>query len=120
MARNVLGGELEICCMDPVTGFYRNGKCDTDGRDRGMHTVCVEMTDEFLTFARDQGNDLITPVPEYDFPGLNAGDCWCVCVGTVMEAISAGKPPRINLKATHSSVLEFISIEDLKACSIES
>ena len=119
MARNIFGDELECCCMDPVTGFYRNGKCDTDGNDRGMHTVCVHMTDEFLKFARDQGNDLITPVPEYEFPGLKVGDRWCVCVGTVMQAIEADKPPLINLKATHSSVLEFVSLETLKACAVE-
>ena len=120
MARNVFGNALECCCMNPVTGFYRNGKCDTDGNDRGMHTVCIQITDKFLKFAKEQGNDLITPAPEYDFPGLQSGDRWCVCVGTVMEAIKANKPPLINLKATHASVLEFIPLETLKSCSIES
>ncbi|MEM7394638.1 MAG: DUF2237 domain-containing protein [Verrucomicrobiota bacterium] len=120
MARNVLGGELECCCMNPVTGFFRNGKCDTDGRDHGMHTVCVQITDEFLSFARNQGNDLITPMPQYDFPGLKEGDRWCVCVGTVMQAIEAGLPPRINLNATHSSVLEFIPMETLNDCAATS
>ncbi|NQU40762.1 MAG: DUF2237 domain-containing protein [Lentisphaerae bacterium] len=119
MARNVFSEELESCCLNPVTGFFRNGKCDTTGQDRGMHTVCVQMTDEFLEFAREQGNDLITPAPEYHFPGLKAGDQWCVCVGTVMEAIAADKPPRINLKATHASVLEFITLDALKACAVD-
>ena len=103
--------------MDPITGFFRTGKCDTDGRDEGMHTVCVDMTDDFLEFARSQGNDLITPVPQYGFPGLKAGDRWCVCVGTVMQALEAGRPPRIHLNATHSSVLEFIPLKALEACS---
>jgi uncharacterized protein (DUF2237 family) len=103
--------------MDPVTGFFRNGKCDTDARDPGMHTVCVDVTDDFLEFARSVGNDLITPVPEYGFPGLKAGDRWCVCVSTVMEAIEEGKRPRIRLEATHSSVLEFISMDNLRACA---
>ena len=119
MARNILGEALECCCMNPLTGFYRNGKCDTDGQDHGLHTVCVHMTDEFLEFAKNQGNDLITPMPQYDFPGLKPGDRWCVCVGTVMQAIEANKPPKIDLKATHSSVLEFISREILQACAIE-
>lgn len=119
MARNVLGQDLECCCNDPVTGFFRNGKCDTNGQDRGMHTVCVEMTEEFLQFALDAGNDLITPMPEYQFPGLKPGDRWCVCVGTVVEAIEAGKPPRIVLNATHASVLEFVSKEALLALSVD-
>lgn len=82
-----------------------------------MHTVCIHMTDEFLEFAKSQGNDLITPMPQYKFPGLKSGDRWCVCVGTVMQAIEADKPPKICLKATHSSVLEFITLETLQACA---
>lgn len=119
MARNVLGENLESCCNDPITGFFRTGKCDTNGQDVGMHTVCVEMTDEFLQFARDQGNDLITPMPEHAFPGLKPGDRWCVCVGTVVDAIAAGKPPRIVLKATHASVLEFVSKDALLSMSVD-
>lgn len=120
MASNVLGTTLESCCMDPVTGFYRNGKCDIGKDDIGMHSVCVEINDEFLQFAKDGGNDLITPMPEYNFPGLKEGDYWCVCVGTVVEALKAGIDFRIKLKATHISVKEFIDIEDLKSISVES
>jgi uncharacterized protein (DUF2237 family) len=119
MARNILGGDLECCCSDPVTGFYRNGKCDTDDRDPGMHTVCVNLTDDFLEFARDQGNDLITPMPQFNFPGLKAGNRWCVCVATVVQAIDAGRPPQIHLNATHSSVLEFITLKELNDCAVE-
>ncbi len=119
MARNVLGGDLECCCLEPVTGFYRNGKCDTGGEDHGLHTVCVEVTEEFLEFARSQGNDLMTPMPEYGFPGLKPGNKWCVCVGTVMQAIQAGEPPLIRLRATHVSVLEFLDMEVLKSCAVD-
>ena len=119
MARNVLGGNLESCCTDPMTGFFRTGKCDTNAQDRGMHTVCVEVTQDFLEFARSRGNDLITPAPEYDFPGLQPGDRWCVCVGTVAEALAAGKRPRIVLKATHASVLEFIDKDALMAMAAD-
>ncbi|MCE9615976.1 MAG: DUF2237 domain-containing protein [Lentisphaerae bacterium] len=119
MARNVLGSELQCCCNDPVTGFFRNGKCDTNGQDTGMHTVCVEMTQEFLQFAKDQGNDLITPSPDHDFPGLKPGDRWCVCVGTVVDAIENQKPPRIVLNATHASVLEFVTKDTLMSMAID-
>ncbi len=119
MARNVLGGELECCCMHPLTGFFRNGKCDTNALDTGMHTVCVVISEAFLQFARAQGNDLITPMPEHDFPGLRPGDRWCVCVGTVMEAINAGIAPRICLKSTHASVLEFIPRAELMALAAD-
>ena len=119
MARNILGTDLETCCMDPVTGYYRNGKCDTGGQDRGLHTVCVRMTDAFLAFAKNQGNDLITPMPQHGFPGLKDGDHWCVCVGTVMDAMEENVRPKIKLEATHASVLELISLEDLRACAVE-
>ena len=120
MARNVLGTELECCCNDPVTGFFRNGKCDTNGLDLGLHTVCVEMTAEFLQFALKMGNDLITPSPDMaSFPGLKPGDRWCVCVGTVVEAIAAGQPPRILLKSRHASALEFIEKDALMAMAVD-
>ena len=118
MARNVLGGDLQCCCNDPITGFFRNGKCDTDQRDAGMHTVCVEVTDEFLQFALDRGNDLITPAPHYNFPGLVEGNRWCVCVGTVVEAIREGIRPRLVLNATHASVLEFIDKETMQSLGV--
>lgn len=119
MARNVLGGELECCCNDPVTGFFRNGKCDTNAEDVGMHTVCVEMTDAFLQFAKSKGNDLITPVPAYRFPGLKAGDRWCVCLGTVLQSIEEGQTPKIVLNATHVSVLEFLTRDQLTALAVD-
>lgn len=119
MARNVLGTDLECCCMDPLTGFFRTGKCDTNAQDAGMHTVCVEVTEAFLQFALSQGNDLITPMAAYDFPGLKPGDRWCVCVGTVMSAIEAGTPPRIVLKSTHASVLEFVTRDTLLSIAVD-
>jgi len=105
--------------MDPVTGFFRTGLCDTDGRDVGQHTACVEMTEEFLVFARELGNDLITPMPQYEFPGLKPGDRWCVCVDTVAEAVEAQVPVKLVLNATHASVLEFITRDQLKACAAD-
>lgn len=120
MAKNVLGTELETCCIDPLTGFYRTGKCDTGSEDRGLHTVCVRMTDEFLEFARDSGNDLITPAPDYGFAGLVAGNQWCVCLATVVEAIKANKGPQIVLESTHISVIEFLDLDTLKHYAVKS
>lgn len=114
MAKNVLGGELECCCMDPVTGFFRNGKCDTNGEDTGMHTICAVMTEEFLEYSKAAGNDLSTPVPEYNFPGLKPGDRWCLCLGRWIEAHNSGNAPQISLKSTHTSVLEFVDLDVLK------
>ncbi len=112
---NVLGEKLEPCCFEPLTGFYRDGFCRTGPGDHGLHTVCVEVTDRFLAFSRAQGNDLITPIPEYDFPGLVAGDRWCLCVTRWKEALEAGAAPRVALASTHISALEFVSLEDLQA-----
>jgi len=114
MARNVLGTELIECSRDPLTGFYRNGKCDTCGDDVGQHSVCAQMTEAFLQYSAQQGNDLITPMPEYNFPGLKPGDCWCVCLGRWIEAHRAGVAPKIKLTATHASVLEFLDLETLQ------
>ena len=114
MALNVLGDELEICCTDPMTGFYRNGKCDTTPEDRGQHTVCIEATEEFLAFSKEVGNDLSTPYPSYSFPGLKPGDHWCLCMNRWIQAYQAGIAPRIALKSTHISVLEFVDLETLK------
>ena len=119
MAANVLGTKLKSCCLDPVTGFYRTGTCDTGFEDRGMHIVCVRVTDEFLEFARSRGNDLITPAAQYNFPGLQDGDQWCVCLGTVLEAIKAGKAPHIILEATHISALEFVDLDVLRQYAID-
>jgi len=115
MARNVLGDELIECSADPVTGFFRNGKCDTCGDDVGMHTVCVKMTDAFLEFSASRGNDLSTSMPEYKFPGLQAGDFWCLCLGRWIEAFEAGVAPQVRLAATHASALEFIDLDVLES-----
>ncbi len=112
---NVLGKPIECCCRDPLTGFYRDGYCRTGPGDRGLHTVCAVMTDDFLEFSASRGNDLSTPVPEYDFPGLSDGDHWCLCVTRWQEALEAGCAPRVVLAATHLSALEFVSLEDLQA-----
>lgn len=113
-AKNVLGGPLETCSIDPLTGFYRNGCCDTGGQDTGIHTVCAEMTDEFLKFSRQRGNDLSTPNPMFQFPGLRPGDRWCVCVTRWKEAYDAGVAPPVVLEATHVSTLEFATLEELR------
>ncbi|MFT6059607.1 MAG: hypothetical protein ACJAU9_000412 [Lentimonas sp.] len=115
MARNVLGGELIECSSDPMTGFYRNGKCDTCGEDQGMHTVCVQVTDAFLEFTAARGNDLSTPLLEYGFPGLQSGDFWCLCMGRWIEAFEAGVAPKLRLVATHASALEFVDMEVMQA-----
>lgn len=113
-AKNVLGTELEECSLDPVTGFYRDGCCNTGAEDLGLHTVCAEMTDDFLAFSKSRGNDLSTPNEMYEFPGLKAGDRWCLCVLRWKEAFEANMAPRVVLNATHMSVLEFINLEDLQ------
>jgi uncharacterized protein (DUF2237 family) len=113
MAKNVLGGELQACSADPVTGFFRDGCCHTSKEDTGMHTVCAVMTGEFLVYSRSMGNDLMTPQPEFGFPGLKAGDRWCLCLGRWVEALEAGMAPLIVLEATHASVCEFIDREVL-------
>lgn len=119
MAKNVLGTDLEDCSCDPMTGFFRDGKCNTCGDDHGMHTVCVVMTDDFLRFSREHGNDLSTPIPMYDFPGLHAGDRWCLCLPRWIEAYNENMAPRIVLEATHMSAIEHISIEVLKEYAID-
>jgi uncharacterized protein (DUF2237 family) len=111
MAKNVLGTALQACSTDPMTGFFRDGCCNTTQQDRGMHTVCAVMTDDFLIYSRSMGNDLITPRPEYDFPGLKAGDRWCLCLGRWLEAHDAGFAPPVVLEATHASVTEFADLE---------
>lgn len=114
MARNVFGGDLMVCSREPLTGFYRNGICDTCGDDAGMHTICAQMTTEFLEFSAARGNDLSTPMPEYNFPGLQAGDFWCLCLGRWLEAFEAGVGPKVKLESTHASALEFIDLTTLK------
>jgi uncharacterized protein len=112
---NVLGGSLEPCSVDPVTGFYRDGSCRTGGQDVGVHAVCAVMTEEFLEFSVSAGNDLSTPRPEWGFPGLRPGDRWCVCAPRWQEALDAGVAPPVVLEATHALALEFSSLDDLRA-----
>ncbi|HVZ94328.1 MAG TPA: DUF2237 domain-containing protein [Phycisphaerales bacterium] len=118
-ARNVLGTPLKPCSMDPLTGFYRNGCCDTGEGDAGVHVVCVVVTEGFLEFSRSRGNDLSTPVPEYEFPGLNDGDRWCLCAARWREALEAGAAPRVVLESTHMSALEFVDLEDLVRYAVD-
>lgn len=118
-ASNVLGTELATCSTDPTTGFYRDGCCNTGPRDRGNHTVCAVMTEEFLAFTKKQGNDLSTPRPEFDFPGLEPGDSWCLCAARWQEAYEAGVAPPVNLEATHENALRSVDLADLKACAAE-
>ncbi len=115
MAKNVLGTDLTDCSHDPLTGYYRNGCCDTGSGDMGVHTVCAIMTDEFLEFSKSAGNDLSTPMPEYGFAGLKPGDQWCLCAPRWQEAFLAGKAPQVQLEATHIATLEWASLSDLKA-----
>ena len=118
-SRNVFGGQLESCSVKPMTGFYRNGCCDTGPEDAGSHTVCVVLTDEFLAFSKARGNDLSTPMPEYGFPGLNVGERWCLCAPRWQEAFQAGKAPRVVLRATHEGALAYCSLADLKRFAID-
>ena len=113
-AKNVLGGPLTPCCKFPMTGFYRDGYCNTGEEDLGRHVVCIKITDQFLVFSKKAGNDLTTPHPEFDFPGLIAGDQWCLCALRWQEAFEAGAAPDVILSATHESMLEIVTIEDLK------
>ncbi|NRA39759.1 MAG: DUF2237 domain-containing protein [Planctomycetes bacterium] len=113
VGKNVLGTDLQCCCQDPMTGFYRTGFCETGAEDRGLHIVCIEVTDEFLSFSQSCGNDLSTPMGAH-FPGLEAGDHWCLCALRWKEAYEAGAAPLINLQATHISTLEFIDLEVLQ------
>jgi hypothetical protein len=113
-ARNVLGTDLKMCSTDPLTGWYRDGCCNTGPGDVGLHTVCTRVTQDFLEFSRRAGNDLITPHPEYGFPGLKDGDQWCLCVTRWVEAYEAGFAPLVDLEATHISALEFVDLDVLK------
>lgn len=117
--RNVLGGPLGRCSDRPVTGFFRDGCCNTGDEDVGNHTVCVVLTDEFLEFSKSRGNDLSTPRPEFDFPGLHAGDRWCLCAARWQEAFLMGKAPRVVLNATNEASLDIVRFDDLKRHAID-
>ncbi len=118
-ARNVLGTPLETCSTKPMTGFFRNGCCDTSPQDFGSHTVCVVATAEFLEFSKSRGNDLSTPIPAYSFPGVKPGDRWCLCAPRWQEALEAGHAPRVVLRATHEGALQHCSLADLKRFAID-
>ena len=117
--KNVLGGELEICSLSPMTGFYRDGCCNTGPEDAGSHTVCTRVTKEFLAFSKWRGNDLSTPMPDFGFPGLKPGDRWCLCAARWKEALNAGAAPHIVLTATHEKALEIVSLDDLKKHALD-
>ena len=118
-SRNVFGAPLETCSTRPVTGFFRNGCCDTGPEDMGSHTVCVVVTEEFLQFSKSRGNDLSTPVPAFGFAGLQPGDRWCLCAPRWQEALEAESPPRVVLRATHEGALQFCKLADLKRYAID-
>ncbi len=118
-AKNVLGTDLQTCSTDPVTGFYRDGCCNTGRDDMGLHLVCTEVTAEFLEFSQATGNDLSTPVPEWGFPGLQPGDRWCVCVERWKQAYEAGFAAPVVLEATHISTLEFVNLEHLREYAVD-
>ncbi len=114
-SRNVFGEELEPCGRDPVTGFYRDGRCATGHEDTGIHTVCAEVTQKFLDYSLAQGNDLVTPMEAFGFPGLKPGDRWCLCAGRWVEAYRAGVAPGVYLRATHEETLAIIPLDVLQA-----
>jgi uncharacterized protein len=115
IGRNVLGTKLQCCCSDPITGYFRDGYCRTDATDIGQHFVCAEMTDAFLEFSMSRGNDLVTARPEFDFPGLKAGDRWCLCIERWLEAWEADCAPPVILEATYAGTLEYVSLSELQA-----
>ncbi len=117
-SKNVFGKELIPCSHDPKTGFFRDGCCNTSHEDQGMHTVCVVLTDDFLEFSKAKGNDLITPNPNYGFPGLKTGDKWCLCAPRWVEAYKEGKAPQVVLESTHEETLAIIPLEVLKEFSV--
>ena len=118
-SKNVLGEKLEECSNNPLTGFFRDGCCNTSEIDHGVHTVCAQVTTKFLLWAKKAGNDLITPHEEFGFPGLKDGDCWCICAGTYAQSIDAGTACRIFLKRTNQKTLQLIPLEKLKKYAID-
>lgn len=118
-AKNVLGRALVPCSQSPMAGFYRDGCCNTGWDDVGSHVVCAQMTREFLEFSRANGNDLITPAPEYNFPGLKPGDRWCLCAARWQEALEAGMAPPVILAATHEATLQVVALADLKRHALD-
>ncbi len=119
LQRNVLGAPLGVCSEAPVTGFFRTGCCDTSPEDVGRHTVCIVATEEFLAFSKSRGNDLSTPVPEWDFPGVLPGQRWCLCAARWLEALQAGMAPQVVLNATNEATLDLIPLEALKRHAVD-
>jgi uncharacterized protein len=117
--RNVLGEPLEDCSLKPMTGFFRDGCCNTSAEDIGSHTVCAVMTAAFLEFSKSRGNDLSTPIPQFGFPGLKPGERWCLCAPRWQEAFAAGHAPRVVLRATHEGALDHCSLADLKRFAVD-
>ncbi|MDJ0831979.1 MAG: DUF2237 domain-containing protein [Gammaproteobacteria bacterium] len=117
--KNVLGSDLLDCSLAPKTGFFRDGSCRTDDQDRGLHTVCAIVSDEFLQFSKAQGNDLITPIPQFDFPGLKPGDRWCLCASRWKQAQLAGVAPQVVLEATHANTLEIVDLDTLLMYAVD-
>lgn len=118
-AKNVLGEDLKPCCMDPLTGFYRDGYCHVGGGDVGVHAVCIKATEEFLAYSKSVGNDLSTSRPEYGFPGVKPGDSWCLCAPRWQEALEAGMAPPVHLESTNIAALEFTNLSDLKNHAVD-
>jgi len=118
-SRNVLGDRLQVCSVDPKTGFFRNGSCDTCDQDQGSHTVCAVMTAEFLAYSKYVGNDLSTPMSAFGFPGLKPGDQWCLCAGRFLQAHDEGCAPRVHLAATHARALEIVPLEVLRQYALD-
>ena len=116
---NVFGEVLETCCDNPTTGFFRDGCCNTSDQDVASHTVCVQVSRDFLEFSRSRGNDLSTPMPEFEFPGLRPGDRWCLCAARWLEAHAAGMAPRVVLKGTHRRALEIVPLRILREFSVD-
>ena len=117
--QSVLDEPLSPCSTDPMTGFTRNGCCETGPQDLGSHTVCVQLTTEFLQYSKDQGNDLTTPIPEYNFPGLKEGDRWCLCASRWKEAYDAGVAPKVIMRSTHKNALQLIPFEALSSHALD-
>lgn len=118
-ALNVLGTALQACSFDPITGYFRDGCCNTNAQDQGTHVVCARVSAEFLAYSLARGNDLVTPRPESRFAGLKPGDRWCLCALRWKEAFHAGVAPSVHLEATHAKALELVELDDLKSCAIK-
>lgn len=117
--QNVLGTPLQTCCINPMTGFYRTGCCETGPDDRGVHVVCAQVTPAFLNYTKAQGNDLTTPAPHFNFPGLKPGDRWCLCASRWQEALEMGVAPPVVLEATHAAALNYVALEDLQKYALK-